>query len=186
VIFDPGCYQDEEKRELRRQIEARKLRPVHLVNTHCHLDHVFGNKFVAETYELPLEIHPRELPILEGVPQACMMFGLPLPEPSPAPGVMLKEGETLRFGQTELEMILAPGHSPGSLCFYSREDGFLIAGDVLFYGSIGRTDLPLGDHDTLIRSIKEQLMPLDDEVVVWPGHGPQTTIGFERANNPFL
>ena len=83
-------------------------------------------------------------------------------------------------------MILAPGHSPGSLCFYSREDGFLIAGDVLFYGSIGRTDLPLGDHDTLIRSIKTQLMPLDDEVVVWPGHGPQTTIGFERANNPFL
>lgn len=186
VIFDPGCFQPDEKRELERAVESRGLRPVRLLNTHCHLDHVFGNKFVAERYQLPLEIHSLEMPVLEAVPQVCMMYGLPLPEPSPAPGAYLEAGEILSFGNTRLEMLFTPGHSPGSISFYCEEDGFLIAGDVLFRDSIGRTDLPGGDHDTLLASIKDQLMILADDVTVWPGHGPSTTIGYERRNNPFL
>lgn len=186
VIFDPGCFEAHEKKALTNKIEELGLRPVRLINTHCHLDHVFGNKFVADTYQLPLEIHALEAPVLAAVPQVCQMYGLPLPEESPAPQNFLKEGETLRFGNTVLQMLFTPGHSPGSLSFYCKEDKFIIAGDVLFYGSIGRTDLPGGDHDTLINAIKTQLLPLGDDITVHPGHGPATRIGYERKNNPFL
>lgn len=186
VIFDPGCFEESEKRELSRTIEEHELHPVRLINTHCHLDHVFGNRYVADTYQLPLEIHTLELPVLQAVPQVCQMYGLPLPEESPEPGGFLQEGTTLQFGKTKLEMIFTPGHSPGSLSFYCAEDQFLIAGDVLFYGSIGRTDLPGGDHGTLIASIKNELLPLGDDITVYPGHGPATRMGYERKNNPFL
>ncbi|WP_367393090.1 MBL fold metallo-hydrolase [Lewinella sp. LCG006] len=186
VIFDPGCFEAHEKQALRKKIEDLNLRPVRLINTHCHLDHVFGNKFVAETYRLPLEIHALEAPVLAMVPQVCQMYGLPLPEESPEPGKFLKEGETITFGNTVLKMLFTPGHSPGSLSFYCAEDKFVIAGDVLFYGSIGRTDLPGGDHDTLITAIKTQLLPLGDDITVHPGHGPATRMGYERKNNPFL
>jgi glyoxylase-like metal-dependent hydrolase (beta-lactamase superfamily II) len=186
VIFDPGCFEAHEKQALRKKIEELNLRPVRLINTHCHLDHVFGNKFVAETYKLPLEIHALEGPVLASVPMVCQMYGLPLPEESPEPGKFLKEGETITFGNTVLKMLFTPGHSPGSLSFYCAEDKFVIAGDVLFYGSIGRTDLPGGDHDTLINAIKTQLLPLGDDITVHPGHGPATRMGYERKNNPFL
>ncbi len=186
IIFDPGCYDRDEQRELERQVESLQLRPVRLINTHCHIDHVFGNRFVAERYGLPLEIHRGELPVLESLPQAAMMFGIPVPEASPAPGRFIEADEVIQFGQTRLEVLFTPGHSPASLSFFCREDRFLIAGDVLFYGSIGRTDLPGGDFNTLIASIKEKLFPLGDDVRVYPGHGPATNIGFERQNNPFL
>lgn len=186
IIFDPGCFEAHEKQALRKKIEELNLRPVRLINTHCHLDHVFGNKFVAETYQLPLEIHALEAQVLAMVPQVCQMYGLPLPEESPAPSKFLKEGETITFGNTVLKMLFTPGHSPGSLSFYCAEDKFLIAGDVLFYGSIGRTDLPGGDHETLINAIKTQLLPLGDDITVHPGHGPATRMGYERKNNPFL
>ncbi|PSR12591.1 MAG: MBL fold hydrolase [Bacteroidetes bacterium] len=186
VIFDPGCYDAAERRALSQKIEELDLKPVRLVNTHCHLDHVFGNKYVADTYKLPLEIHKLEVPVLASVPMVCQMYGLPVPEKSPAPGNLLQEGDVLAFGNTQLEMIFTPGHSPGSLSFYCRKDKFLIAGDVLFYGSIGRTDLPGGDHDTLIASIKDKLLPLGDDITVYSGHGPATRMGYERKNNPFL
>jgi hydroxyacylglutathione hydrolase len=186
VIFDPGCYDAAERRELSQKIEALQLKPVRLINTHCHLDHVFGNKYVADTYKLPLEIHKLEVPVLASVPMVCQMYGLPVPEESPAPGNLLQEGDVLEFGHTQLEMIFTPGHSPGSLSFYCRKDKFLIAGDVLFYGSIGRTDLPGGDHATLIASIKDKLLPLGDDITVYSGHGPATRMGYERQNNPFL
>ena len=186
VIFDPGCFEEHEKRELSRTIEERELKPVRLINTHCHLDHVFGNRYVADTYQLPLEIHAFELPVLQSVPQVCQMYGLPLPEESPTPSQFLKEGTTLQFGETQLELLFTPGHSPGSLSFYCAADQFLIAGDVLFYGSIGRTDLPGGDYNTLIASIKNELLTLGDDITVYPGHGPATRTGYERRNNPFL
>lgn len=186
IIFDPGCLDQREKAELTSTIERLKLRPVRLINTHCHLDHIFGNRFVAEKYGLSLEIHSGEIPVLERAPQAAMMYGIPYPELSPAPGDFIEEGDIIEFGNTKLKAILTPGHSPASLCFFCREHNFLIAGDVLFYGSIGRTDLPDGDYDTLIESITDKLLPLGDEVKVYPGHGPSTTIGFERLNNPFL
>lgn len=188
VIFDPGCYTEEERETLQRTVRQLRLTPVRLVNTHCHLDHVFGNRFVAETYQLDLEIHEGEQRVLKAAPKAANFYGVPMDPADAMPnlGPFLREGETLTFGQTELEMRFAPGHSPASLCFYCAADGFVIAGDVLFRDSIGRTDLPGGDYDTLLNSIRTQLMTLPDEVVVHSGHGADTTVGYERRNNPFL
>jgi len=186
VIFDPGCYTAAERKQLSEFIEAAELKPVRLINTHCHLDHIFGNSFVAEKYGLGLEIHKGEVVVLEAAPIACQKYGIPYPDPSPAASSFLEENTTITFGNTMLELLFTPGHSPASLSFYCKESNFLIAGDVLFYGSIGRTDLPGGDFDTLINSIKTQLFPLPDDTKVFAGHGPSTTIGFEKANNPFL
>ena len=186
VIIDPGCYEAHERIELSNFVIENDLLPVRLLNTHCHLDHVFGNSFVHKTWGIELEIHRGELPVLEAVPQISKFYGVPMGEPSPLPGKFIEEGDVIAFGNTKLEAILTPGHSPASLSFYCREDGLLIAGDVLFKESIGRTDLPGGDFDTLIASIKDKLLPLGDEVKVFPGHGASTTIGYERRNNPFL
>ena len=186
VIFDPGCYDKAEKEILHAYIKKHQLRPIRLINTHCHLDHIFGNATVAETYGLGLEIHRGEIPVLESAPRVCQMYGLPYPEPSPAPEHFIEEGDIIEFGNTRLEAIFTPGHSPASLSFYCEADQFLIAGDVLFFHSIGRTDLPGGDHQTLLDSIHQKLFPLGDEVVVYPGHGPKTTIGVEKVHNPFL
>lgn len=186
VIFDPGCFQSYEEEELSNKIRSLNLKPVRLINTHCHLDHVFGNKYVAEQYQLGLEIHRGELRVLDAVPEVCLMYGLPPAAPSPAPSRFIEAGEIIEFGESRLEALFTPGHSPASLSFYCRESGFVIAGDVLFYGSIGRTDLPGGNFNTLIQSIREQLLVLPDETLIYPGHGPHTTIGFERDHNPFL
>lgn len=188
VIFDPGCYQAAEQQALAHEISSRKLRPVRLINTHCHLDHVFGNFFVHETYGLPLEIHRDELPILAAAPQSALLFGVPIPggRISPEPEKFIEDGDIIEFGNTQMQAILTPGHCPGELSFFCSADRFLIAGDVLFYGSIGRTDLPGGDFDTLIRSIVDKVFPLGDDVKVYCGHGPDTAIGYERRHNPFV
>ena len=186
AIIDPGCYTEAEKTQLIDFIEENGLQPVKLINTHCHLDHIFGNRFIAEKYGLGLEIHKGELPVLQAAPQVSMMYGVPFPEVSPEPSNFIAEGEVVSFGNTKLEVLFTPGHSPASISFFCREDQFVIAGDVLFYQSIGRTDLPGGDFATLIASINEQLFPLGDEVTVYSGHGPSTSIGYERQNNPFL
>ena len=186
VVIDPGCYYEEEKQQLVDFIESNDLKPVRLLNTHCHIDHIFGNKFIAEKYNLPLEIHKGELPVLEAIPQVCAMYGIPMPEPSPAPGRFIEEGEIISFGTTNLKTLFTPGHSPASISFFDEANNILIAGDVLFQGSIGRTDLPGGDFNTLISSIKRAYYPLGDEVKVYPGHGSSTTIGEEKKNNPFL
>ena len=186
AIFDPGCYTEAEKAQLSQFIKEKGLKPVKLINTHCHLDHIFGNQFVANKYGLGLEIHEGELPVLQAAAQVSMMYGVPFPEASPEPAAFIKEGDVVTFGNTKLEVFFTPGHSPASISFFCREDKFVIAGDVLFHQSIGRTDLPGGDFPTLIASIKNQLFPLGDEVTVYSGHGPSTSIGYERQNNPFL
>jgi glyoxylase-like metal-dependent hydrolase (beta-lactamase superfamily II) len=186
VIFDPGCYDNEEREQLKIFIEAKKLRPVRLINTHCHLDHVFGNAFVARTWNLGLEIHAGELPVLQRFPQTCQMYGIPFVEASPMPARFIEVGEMIEFGNTRLKTLFTPGHSPASISFYCQKEGFVIAGDVLFYESIGRTDLPGGDMDTLLQSIRNQLFTLPDETLVYPGHGPTTTIRHEKEYNPFL
>ncbi len=185
IIIDPGCYDEAERAELAAFIESKKLKPVKLINTHCHLDHVFGNGFVADKYNLKLEINKQDLPVLDAYLTTCGLYGLNA-EPSPAPSVFLDEGDIVRFGNAELEILFTPGHSPGSITFYNREQKFMIAGDVLFYGSIGRTDLPGGNYETLINNIKTKLFPLGDDYTVYSGHGPETNTGFERKNNPFL
>jgi hydroxyacylglutathione hydrolase len=185
VIIDPGCYDDRERAELADFIKNKKLTPVKLLNTHCHLDHVFGNAFVAETYKLKVEAHRNEIPVLDAFLRSASMYGLNA-EPSPDIAVFLEEGDVIKFGNSSLEVLFTPGHSPGSITFYNREQQFMISGDVLFQGSVGRSDLPGGNHHTLIDSIKQKLVPLGDEFKVYSGHGPATTIGFERVNNPFL
>ena len=186
IIFDPGCSNDNERSRLKKWLAAEGLKPMRLINTHCHLDHVFGNAFIAREYNLGLEIHEGELPILANFKSSLQRFGLPDMEASPAPDRFIKEGELIKFGNTTLKTLLVPGHSPASLCFYDEASQFVIAGDTLFEGSIGRTDLPGGNHNLLLKSIKEQLFTLPDDVVVYPGHGGSTTIGREKATNPFL
>lgn len=186
VVVDPGCYTEAERTLLRRFIEEKALKPVRLLNTHCHLDHVFGNRFVHDTWKLGLEIHRDELPVLERYIPTCQMYGIPNAAPSPAPAAWLNAGDVVTFGESRLEVIYTPGHSPASVSFYCRESDFILSGDVLFWESIGRTDLPGGDFDTLIASIREKLFVLPEHTVVYPGHGPATTVRHEKANNPFL
>jgi len=186
IIIDPGNNNSAEDQTISDFISSNDLQPVRLLNTHCHLDHVFGNKYIADTYKLGLEIHQGELPVLQASPQVSKMYGIPYPNLSPEPVSFLKPGDHIEFGDTKLSIHFTPGHSPASVSFYNQEEGYIIGGDVLFHGSIGRTDLPGGDTDTLISSIKTTFMTLPDETRVYSGHGPMTTVGHERTNNPFL
>jgi glyoxylase-like metal-dependent hydrolase (beta-lactamase superfamily II) len=184
-IIDPGCYFGTERTVLKEYVEQQGLSPETLLNTHCHLDHVFGNHFVWETWNLPLHLHEKERAVLAGAPAAGLSWGMPF-ENYRGELIFLIPGRSVMIGDDELEVLFVPGHSPGSLGFYCREQGFLIGGDVLFRESIGRTDLPGGDHATLLQSIRDQLLPLPDDTIVYPGHGEPTTIGWERTHNPFL
>lgn len=185
IIIDPGCFDSEEEQVLKAYIDQNQLRPVKLLNTHCHVDHVLGNYFVADTWKLGLEMHREDLPVLASFEKVCKMYGLP-GGPQPEPAVFLEEGQQIKFGNSVLEILFTPGHAPGHIVFYQPAEKFLIGGDVLFQGSIGRTDLPGGDFDTLEKSIREKLYLLPDDITVYPGHGPTTTIGFEKRNNPFV
>ena len=185
LIIDPGCYDTKERAELCDFIEKNSLQPVRLLNTHCHIDHVFGNSFISKKYKLDLEINEKDLPNLNSLMQVAHMYQLNAEE-SPEPKKFLNEGDRIVFGNSTLDILFTPGHSPGSITFYNKEQEFMIAGDVLFYGSIGRTDLPGGHHATLINNIKTKLFPLGDGFKVYSGHGQVTSIGFERKNNPFL
>ena len=185
IIIDPGCSNNQEEQIMIKAIEDNDLAPGRVINTHCHIDHVFGNKFVADRYNLPLASHRGEIPVLGAAPQIAQMYGLNV-IPSPPITQFLDEGDEVVFGHSKLKVLYTPGHSPASISFYNEADKLLIAGDVLFQGSIGRTDLPGGNYDLLIEMIKTKFLNLPDEVIVYSGHGPSTNIGFERANNPFL
>ena len=185
IIIDPGCNTSQERKQLVEYIESTGLNPVRLVNTHCHIDHILGNAFVAKKYQLKLEAHEGEAVVLDAGIMTGQMYGVPY-DPSPNITTFLVPGQYLTFGETSLEILFTPGHSPASVCLHHRESAQVIAGDVLFQGSVGRSDLPGGDHETLIQSIRRELLVLDDATRVYPGHGPSTTIGEERRSNPFL
>jgi hydroxyacylglutathione hydrolase len=185
ILIDPGCYYVAEQDLLKKFINDNNLTITQLVNTHCHLDHVFGNKWAAETFNLELYIHPLEEKLLEYAPTSGLQWGLSF-ENYNGKLNFLNEGDKLMLEDELIEILHTPGHSPGSISFYNKNHNVLISGDVLFKESIGRTDLPLGDYDTLIKSIQEKLFVLPDITRVYSGHGPQTTIGYEKMNNQFV
>lgn len=185
VIIDPGCYEPQEQMMLIEFIAASKLKPVAVLNTHCHIDHVLGNKFVKEHFGIELIIGEHELETLKAVEVYAPNYGFQAYEAAEADR-LLKNGDSVSFGNTELKHLFVPGHAPGHIAFYDESETFIIGGDVLFDGSIGRTDLPGGDFDTLITSIKSEFFKFSDETVVYCGHGPETTIGKERGSNPFI
>lgn len=185
LIIDPGCYFSEEENTLQDFIQKNGLKPVQLLDTHCHIDHVFGNEWVKKTYGLELFIHAGEQKVLEYAPIAGNLYGLHFTNYK---GRIhhLNEGEEIRLGDDRLQILLTPGHSPASVCFYCEGQNVLIGGDVLFYESIGRFDLPGGNEEQLYKSIRETLYVLPDETTVYPGHGEPTTIGHEKKYNPFV
>ena len=185
VLIDPACYYKEEEAELSRFVLAQDLKIVHFLNTHGHFDHLMGNDFAVKTWGLTMRIHQGDEFMLGQAKQHAMMFGITMANPSSVSG-LLSEGDVFAFGKSELKVIHVPGHSPGSVAFYSEKDKLLVVGDILFEGSVGRTDLPGGNHEQLISGIKKKLMTLDDVVRVYSGHGNETTIGWEKRTNPFL
>ena len=185
ILIDPGCSDPEEQAELAAFIRDNELRPIRLVLTHAHIDHILGNAWVYRNYGLKPELHAADVPILENGPRVAAMYGLPY-DPSPEAGRLIAKGEKIKLGEDELEVLFVPGHAPGHIALFSKDQSFVIAGDVLFRGSIGRTDLPGGNMETLLNSIRSELFTLGDDVKVYCGHGPETTIGIEKRSNPFL
>ena len=184
-IIDPGCYFASEELELKNFIEQNHLQPIYLLNTHCHLDHIFGNKFIYNTYNLSLWLNKLEKPVLEYGPTSGQQWQLTF-DNYDAELNFIEEGDVIRIGDDVLQVLFTPGHSPGHVSFYSKENKFVISGDVLFQGSVGRTDLPGGDFTILEESIKTKLYTLPADTIVFSGHGDTTTIGDEMKTNPFV
>ncbi|WP_166332785.1 MBL fold metallo-hydrolase [Sphingobacterium chungjuense] len=185
IIVDPGMHNKQEEQHFLSFISNKGLKPVLLLNTHCHVDHVLGNKFVYDNFGLMAQFHEGEIPVLLEVQNYAPQMGFNY-DAAPIAEQFLSDKDIINFGDETLEVVLAPGHSPAHLCFYSAKHHFLIGGDVLFRNSIGRTDLPGGNHSQLLQSIKERIYSLPDNTTVYPGHGPTTTIGFEKTSNPFI
>jgi hydroxyacylglutathione hydrolase len=185
IIIDPGMYELTEFDFFFKYITDEGLMPVLLLNTHTHLDHIFGNAAVVMKYKVPLAFHASEQPVFDAQKEIGDKYGMTFVN-SPSQNFYLKEGEQINLENDSLKILFTPGHSPGSVCFYHEKQGFIISGDVLFQQSIGRSDLPGGDHETLMKSIHNELMVLPNDVIVYSGHGPDTSIGIERMNNPFL
>ena len=186
VIIDAGCYYPEEQRQLKSFITTHQLTVRHLLNTHLHADHLFGNAFAAREFGVSPEASQQDEFLLAGIPTFCKSFGFPLNEKPAALGHYISDGETIRFGNTELKAISVPGHSPGSLVYYCEKEHCMFSGDTLFKGSIGRADLEGGNFDDLRENIMSRLFVLPDNTVVYPGHGNETSIGNEKKNNPFF
>ncbi|MEN9917887.1 MAG: hypothetical protein RL662_323 [Bacteroidota bacterium] len=186
VIVDAGCFHSVEKEELTQFIKDNSLIVKHILNTHLHFDHVFGNAFVCKQFGLQPQAHINDEFLLDGMPAQLRMFGFPDMEPTPKVGKYLKENDIVEFGNQKLLVLEVPGHSPGSIAFYNKEANCVIVGDALFRGSIGRTDLVGGNHAQLLNVIQTKLFTLPPQTVVYAGHGPSTTIENELINNPFF
>lgn len=185
IVVDPGCFDEDEKKTLSHYISSNNLKITHLINTHCHIDHIFGCKFVKEKYNPIFLIPEGDLPLLQNAVKQAEMFGVEIDEP-PHPDKFLSEDLKLVLNKSEIKFLFTPGHTPGEFCIYLEKEKILIVGDVLFRESIGRTDLWGGNYETLINSIQTKLLTLPDDVIVYPGHGEKTTIGHEKKYNPFL
>lgn len=185
VIIDPAMYTTQDEQQVVAFIDENILKPVKLLNTHCHIDHVMGNRFIAETYQLKLHAHRLDIPTLALAEQAAKLYQIAYTK-SPEIEVLIDDGDTIDFGKSQLHILFTPGHAPGHVVFVNHPQKFVINGDVLFRRSVGRVDLPGSNPEDLIRSIKTKMYALEDEYEVYCGHGPNTTIGYEKKNNPFV
>lgn len=185
IVVDAGCSTESEFQELLDFVHSQNLTVKCLINTHCHIDHILGIDKLKKQFGVKAYAHFDDFPLLQMAPAHAMMFGLYL-ETVPAIDETLSHGDLIELNGDSLKVIHTPGHSRGGLCFYAEQERFILTGDTLFNLSIGRTDLAGGNYETLIKSIREQLMVLPDDVIVYPGHGNSTTIGIEKASNPFL
>ncbi|MEI6173617.1 MAG: MBL fold metallo-hydrolase [Bacteroidota bacterium] len=185
LLIDAACYDPDEQDALKNFISSNHLKLVRNLNTHCHVDHVLGNEFVSLTYGINPEYHENSSPFFHTLKEIGSSFGFSIDRITP-PRRFLTDGETVTWGNSSVKVLFTPGHAEGSVCFYSDHQGFVITGDVLFKDTIGRTDLPSGNFEDLMRSIKTKLFTLPPETIVYPGHGPETTIGYEMENNPFI
>lgn len=185
IIVDPGMYFEEEKTQLKNFLEKENLRPVQVILTHAHLDHVFGLQWVHDQYGLIPYLHPNEKIVLENAKNAGTKYGLEFDNYNSTLH-FLTDSDIIKLGEDELSILFVPGHSPGSIVFYSAAQDFAIAGDTLFQESIGRTDLPFSNHEDLISNITTKLFALPDNTKIFPGHGEHTTVGHEKKANPFL
>lgn len=186
AIVDPGVSDTKEREALKKAIDKYSLKPVHLINTHMHIDHVLGNSYVADEYGLKPEAHGDDEFLGARVREQARMFGLPFDVDDTSVGTYLEDGDIINVGKSSLRVLTVPGHSPGSIALYCADSGFVLTGDALFAGSIGRTDLPGGGHGILINSIRTRLLTLPDDTIVYPGHGQPTTVGIEKRQNPYL
>jgi len=185
IVVDPGCSDESEENILTEFISANELKLKYLINTHCHIDHIFGCNFIKEKYNPNFLIPEKDLPLLKNAAKQAEMFGIDIKTRS-QPDQFITEDLTLKLNQSEIKFLFTPGHTPGEFCIYLNKEKILISGDVLFKESIGRTDLWGGNYDTLISSINTKLLTLPNDVKVFPSHGEETTIGYEKKNNPFL
>ena len=185
IIIDPGCETAAERELLKSTVDRNRLRPVRIINTHCHIDHILGCAFVKNTYSIPFLVHKLELPLLKSAAQQRAIFGLEEDETA-EPDFFVMDGDTVKFGESELVVLHIPGHSPGGISLVNLKNKIVFTGDTLFQGSIGRSDLPGGDHNLLVKGIMDKLLTLDPATIIYPGHGPETTVGEESRSNPFL
>jgi hydroxyacylglutathione hydrolase len=185
IIIDPGCETAAEREELKAIVDRNNLSPIKIINTHCHIDHILGSAYVKNTYSIPFVIHRLELPLLASAVTQRAIFQLEEGDTAD-PDIFVEDGDTIKFGESELLVLHIPGHSPGGISLVNFKDKIAFTGDSLFQGSIGRSDLPGGDHNLLVKSIKDKLLSLDPATIVYPGHGPATSVGEESRLNPFL
>jgi len=185
IIVDPGCYSRIEEKILTDFIAAHELTPTLLLNTHCHLDHVFGNNFIHDTYGLPAILHANEQIILDRLPDAAAKYGIEV-EAYRGRIQYVEDQAMIAFGKDAFKVLLTPGHSPGSICFYHEKQDFILGGDLIFKDSVGRTDFPGCNPQDLIKSIRDQILPLPDTLSIYSGHGPVTQLGRERKMNPYI
>ncbi|HSN98468.1 MAG TPA: MBL fold metallo-hydrolase [Candidatus Nanopelagicales bacterium] len=185
VIIDPGCFSERERQAVLDYIEENKLSVKHLLLTHAHVDHFYGSAFFARRFDRAFLMHPDDVPLLATADFQARMVGSTV-EPPPDPEGLLGEGDTLSFGEVRWHVLHCPGHSPGSICFYDEANGFLITGDVLFRGAIGNMSMPGGSLEQLLRSIQKKVLPLPADTLIYPGHGPPTTVGAEQSTNTWL
>ena len=185
IIVDPGCYTPIEEKILANFISKNELKPTHLFNTHCHLDHVFGNNFISEKYGLTAILHEQEQIVLDRLPEAAAKYSIPV-DAYQGPIQYVQDQEIILFGKESFKVLLTPGHSPGSICFYHQKQDFILGGDLIFKDSVGRTDFPGCNAQDLIKSIRNQILPLPDTLSIYAGHGPVTQLGRERKMNPYI